>query len=211
MACKRPLALPDLPGYLRRPMELRDRILKAATELYAETGFRGTTTRQIAQLAGVNEVTLFRHFGSKTALLHEAIRCACEPPSGTVLPEAPRRPRAELLEWARTTWQELWNRRSVIRTAMGEIEERPELFPKDSSPTACAGRELAMYLERLRAARLCRPEFETPAAAMMLMGTLFADAMSRDIMPFAYRLEPAEALRQYVDLFVRAIGAEDPQ
>ena len=43
---------------------------------------------------------------------------------------------------------------------------------------------------------------------MTLMGTLFADAMSRDILPFVYRLEPAEAVRQYVDLFIRAIGAE---
>ena len=55
-------------------MEVRDKILKAATELYAETGFRGTTTRQIAQLAGVNEVTVFRHFGSKTALIQEVVR-----------------------------------------------------------------------------------------------------------------------------------------
>jgi len=44
---------------------------------------------------------------------------------------------------------------------------------------------------------------------MTLMGTLFADAMSRDVMPFAYRLEPKEAVTQYVDLFLRAIGAEE--
>ena len=48
-------------------MDAREKILLAATALYAETGFRGATTRQIAELAGVNEVTLFRQFGSKTA------------------------------------------------------------------------------------------------------------------------------------------------
>jgi len=191
-------------------MDLRQKILDAATQLYAETGFRGTTTRQIAQLAGVNEVTLFRHFGSKTALLHEAIQCACATSGPGILPQTPVHPRAELLDWATLHWNELWARRSVIRTAMGEIEEHPGLLPKDSSASACAGRELAGYIERLRAAGLARAQFATPAAAMTLMGTLFADAMSRDVMPFAYRLEPQEAIAEYVDLFVRAIGAEEP-
>src|SRR5438552_2616505 len=70
-------------------MDLRARILKAASDLYGETGFRGTTTRQIAQRAGVNEVTLFRQFGTKTALLHEAIKCACGQPQRPSLPERP--------------------------------------------------------------------------------------------------------------------------
>jgi hypothetical protein len=42
------------------------------------------------------------------------------------------------------------------------------------------------------------------------MGTLFADAMTRDILPFGYPQEPAEAIQQYVELFLRAIGAEAP-
>jgi len=189
-------------------MEVRDKILKAATELYAETGFRGTTTRQIAQLAGVNEITVFRHFGSKTVLLHEAIRCACatsDPPS---LPERPENPRAELLSWARLHWEQLWSRRAVIRTAMGEIEEHPELLPQENHATACAGRELRAYLDRLREAGMARAEFATSAATTILMGTLFADAMSRDLMPFIYRLDPPEAIEEYVNMFIRAIGAE---
>ncbi len=189
-------------------MEVREKILKAATELYAETGFRGTTTRQIAQLAGVNEVTVFRHFGSKTALLHEAIRCACATPERTSLPDHPQHPREELLAWARLHWEELWSRRAVIRTAMGEVEEHPELLPRENHATACAGKDLSGYLERLRTGGLARANFTPAAAAMTLMGTLFADAMSRDILPFVYRLEPTEAVEQYVDLFIRAIGAE---
>jgi AcrR family transcriptional regulator len=189
-------------------MPLREKILRAATELYAETGFRGATTRQIAQRAGVNEVTLFRHFGSKTALLHEAIRCACARPEPNLLPSVPQHPRVELLHWALATWEELWKRRSVIRTAMGESEEHPELYPKENSATACAGRELGAYLERLGAAGLARPGLEVPAATATLMGTLFADAMTRDILPFVYRSEPGQAIAEYVTLFLHAIGAE---
>ena len=189
-------------------MEVRDKILNAATELYAETGFRGTTTRQIAQRAGVNEVTVFRHFGSKTALLHEAIRCACATPGPAPLPLEPQNPSAELLAWSRQHWDELWSRRAVIRTAMGEIEEHPELLPRENHATACAGRELKGYLERLRDAGLARKDLSCSAATMTLMGTLFADAMSRDILPFVYHTEPAQAIEEYVGLFLRAIGAE---
>ena len=191
-------------------MPLREKILHAATELYAESGFRGATTRQIAERAGVNEVTLFRHFGSKTALLHEAIQCACVRREHSVLPEQPRRVREELLLWAQVIWNGLWNRRGVIRTALGEIATHPELYPRENSATACAGRELTTYLERIRAAGLAREGFDVPAATATLLGTLFADAMTRDILPFAYRQEPSEAIEQYVELFLRAIGAESP-
>jgi hypothetical protein len=94
---------------------------------------------------------------------------------------------------------------------MGEIEEHPELMPQENNATACAGRELSGYLSRLRGGGLIRADFDISAATMILMGTLFADAMSRDILPFIYRLEPAEAINQYVDLFLRAIGAEQPR
>ena len=46
----------------------RDRIVKASTKLFTERGYAGTTTRAIAELADVNEVTLFRHFGTKAKL-----------------------------------------------------------------------------------------------------------------------------------------------
>ena len=54
-------------------MTVRDQLLAAAARLYAEAGYRGATTRRIAVKAGVNEITLFRHFGSKDALIREAI------------------------------------------------------------------------------------------------------------------------------------------
>lgn len=49
----------------------KERILAAAFEQFAEKGFDGATTRCIAERAGVNEVTLFRTFGSKKALFRQ--------------------------------------------------------------------------------------------------------------------------------------------
>ncbi|PZU91807.1 MAG: TetR family transcriptional regulator [Pseudanabaena sp.] len=47
----------------------RQRIVNTALELFASKGITETTTRQIADFAKVNEVTLFRHFGNKHGLL----------------------------------------------------------------------------------------------------------------------------------------------
>lgn len=49
--------------------ETQARILKAAQRLFARRGYDGTTTRDLAQAAGVAEGTLFRHFENKKAIL----------------------------------------------------------------------------------------------------------------------------------------------
>ncbi|WP_414754996.1 TetR/AcrR family transcriptional regulator [Anabaena sp. CCY 9910] len=51
--------------------QTRTKILQAALKLFASQGFDGTTTRDLAQAAGVAEGTLFRHFPNKKAILVE--------------------------------------------------------------------------------------------------------------------------------------------
>lgn len=50
------------------------RILNAVIELVGELGYKGMTTRMIADRAGVNEVTLFRKFGAKSVLFEKAVK-----------------------------------------------------------------------------------------------------------------------------------------
>ncbi len=51
--------------------QTRTKILQAAQRLFAAQGFEGTTTRDLAQSAGIAEGTLFRHFANKKAILVE--------------------------------------------------------------------------------------------------------------------------------------------
>jgi AcrR family transcriptional regulator len=48
------------------------RLVEAAVQLFSRQGFKGTSTRDIAQLAGVNEATLFRYFAKKADLFWAA-------------------------------------------------------------------------------------------------------------------------------------------
>jgi AcrR family transcriptional regulator len=54
--------------------QTRQRLLDAATEILNSCGIQGATTREIARRAGVNEVTLFRHFKSKERLLRAVLQ-----------------------------------------------------------------------------------------------------------------------------------------
>ena len=187
-------------------MTVRDQLLDAAARLYAEAGYRGATTRRIAGQAGVNEVTLFRHFGSKDALIREAIARAGQSAVTEPLPQSPRDPSREVRDWAKAHIAELRERRSLIRTCMGEIEEHPGIFSEPNSSPAVAAKALRHYLRRLREAGLAKAQFDEAAASAMLIGALFADAIGRDIMPDLYRNEPEQALEEYVRLFLRSIG-----
>ena len=48
-------------------------ILNTALDLFASLGFTGVTTKQIAEQAGITEVTLFRHFPTKRALFDSVL------------------------------------------------------------------------------------------------------------------------------------------
>jgi AcrR family transcriptional regulator len=55
----------------------KKRILAAAELVFSRDGFQGATTREIARQAGVNEVTLFRHFRTREELLRATLDQGC--------------------------------------------------------------------------------------------------------------------------------------
>lgn len=189
-------------------MDIREQILTAALQVYGECGYRGATTRRIADAAGVNEVTLFRHFGSKAQLIHEAVHRALPEPSGPGLPEAPSDPERELRAWSRAHLEHLWTCRSFIRTGMGECEQHAEIGSYAGEGPRRVGLELRRYLECVQALGWCSADCDVGVATRLLMGALFSDALGRDIMPDMFPEAVPEAADKYVTLFLRAIGLE---
>ena len=58
-------------------VDRRQQILDVATQLFARQGYEGTTTRQIAESAEVNEAIIFRHFSTKEDLYWAVIEDQC--------------------------------------------------------------------------------------------------------------------------------------
>ena len=188
-------------------MDTRTELLKAAAEVFSQHGFRGSTTRRIADAAGVNEVTLFRYFGSKEALLQEAIANTSNGSTATTLPETPVDPDKELTEWCGAMIEQLHAKRSIIRKCMGEIEERPEMITTAVSTPVRAAGDLYAYLRKLKALGLTHTDFDVAAAGSMMLGAMFHDAMGREMMPQIYPAQ-AKAPRLYSRLLLNAIGCK---
>lgn len=193
-------------------MASRQKLLAAAARIYGESGFRGATTRRIADEAGVNEVTLFRLFGSKSALIAEALRehaTRTTEPGG--LPDEPADPVTELSDWCDAQLTHLRAARSMIRKAMGEIEEHPEMAPCMSEGTQYAFRELLDYAGKLERRSDAVSDGDVHTAAAMLISALFGDAMGREMMPALYPQPESDAAALYSKLFLRAIGWDWPR
>src|ERR1700682_5759670 len=57
--------------------ERRAAIIKAVRRVFAQKGFHGTTTRELAEAAEVSEALLFKHFPNKEALYSAMMRSCC--------------------------------------------------------------------------------------------------------------------------------------
>jgi len=74
MPTSAPCPEPDTPPRSRRSREAVTGLLReAARALFAERGYAGTTTKEIARRADVSETLLFRYFGGKAALFDEVV------------------------------------------------------------------------------------------------------------------------------------------
>ncbi|MDD4933411.1 MAG: TetR/AcrR family transcriptional regulator [Methylacidiphilaceae bacterium] len=97
----------------------RDKIIASATSLFAARGFKGTTTRMIADLAQVNEALIYRHFPNKRGLYAAIIEKKIE----TLVPLLNRlRQAAETSESMETVLRE------IAREMFASVEEDPQFL-----------------------------------------------------------------------------------
>lgn len=101
-------------------------LFEATISVYAECGYLGATTQEIARRAGVNEVTLFRRFGSKAALISAALtdRLA-EAPFARVA--ATDDVQADLLSLVRAYDQTARLYGGAVMTLLTDVAHHPEL------------------------------------------------------------------------------------
>ena len=186
--------------------EIRHRILAAAAHVYAQYGFRGATTRLIATEADVNEVTLFRTFGSKAQLLQEMLQSHVAATAVPTLPGDVSDPEGAMTAWCAATLEYLRNHAQVIRKTIAEAEERPDAACQACEGPNSAGASLVLFVERLQEEGLADADADVDVAVSMFMSAMFGDALYRDVMPNAFPQPAEDAPRRYVQTFLRAVG-----
>jgi AcrR family transcriptional regulator len=186
--------------------EIKNRILAAAARVYSQYGFRGATTRLIAAEAGVNEVTLFRTFGSKADLLEAMLASKVTANSAPTISGDLSDPAGEITAWCGTLLTHLRGHSHIIRKTIAEAEERPDAACAACEGANSASESLYLYVERLRNAGVADTEVDVSTAVSMFMSAMFGDSLYRDIIPRAFPQPVEEAPAKYVQTFLRAVG-----
>ena len=200
------------------PTATHQRLLAAAARVFARNGLEGATTREIAREAGVNEVTLFRHFQSKEKLLTAVVQGILDQQDAalTVPPvlapgkhpgsaHTPGDLRADLLEYARRYEEFLQSNMPLLRTMIGEIHRysahEVRVLKSIFAPLKA---ELLATVEAARRAGKLRPGIDPTVVADAFGGMFFMDALRRSG-PTAPDYPTDQYQAVCVDVFVRGI------
>lgn len=109
-------------------MKTHDRLIEAAIEVMSAKGIAGATTREIASVAGVSEVTLFRHFQNKEQLLEAVSQriTALQIEALTNQDEWTFDLRRDLHHFAQLFDQTLEQHEALVRMFIGEAQRHPD-------------------------------------------------------------------------------------
>ncbi|MBO8165396.1 MAG: TetR/AcrR family transcriptional regulator [Brevibacillus sp.] len=156
--------------------ETRQRILAAARRLMAQNGYKGTTTRLIAKAAGVNEVTIFRHFGSKEGILTSMLEEmeASFPVLEQSLTQTVDSPREMLIRFGRAFYSVLCEQRENLMICLIEVPNRPELQERFGRLPIVAASVLHNKLEEMHRQGLLPPADFGVAAHMYISSYFYA-------------------------------------
>ncbi len=202
------------PGVL----DTHRRLLDAAARVFAQSGLEGATTREIAREAGVNEVTLFRHFQSKENLLTAVLQrtfaveetppvgqAAASPPKGS---EEPKNFRAGLHRYARNYAELLQRNILLVRTLIGEIHRHvgheKQVLQGIFWPLKA---DLIALIREAHERGIVRADVDPVIAADLLGGMIFMEILRRTS-PFPPEYSTEVYFDGAVDVFAR--GVEQP-
>ena len=187
--------------------ETRERIIQGAAQVFAQKGYAGATTRKIAQAANVNEVTLFRHFGSKKNIFMAVIERFSALPGlqTTVENQLTGDYRQDLTKLGTHFLATMLKQRKAILMSLCTAERLPEIRDVVAQPPTQQQQMLSGYLRQQIARGTVRDLPSPELAAKMFFGTLFEFAISQPLVagtPIEH-IPPEEAVAQVVDIFVR--------
>lgn len=171
------------PSYAeRRRLQLREEIIDAAIEVFAESGYHDAGVADIAKRVGIGHSTFYRHFDNKRAILDEVINTVIERITAALAaenaPEAANteadyrdqsaRIAAALAEISRNLG---WVRLVLIGAASNDLRQRID------GMLDLVVRLNANYYEHGRELGYLRADLDTTATSRAVVGMIFGLAM----------------------------------
>jgi len=183
------------------------RIIEAALQLISEKGYTAATTKTIAELAGVNEVTLFRHFGNKRGLLKAIVEQFSYYP---VLQQEINQNvtwdlEKDLYNFSLKHFEFLMSIKDLVMIGFKESIQFPEISEEIANIPLLIKKELCQYFQEMQHRGKIR-EVNVEAAALSLIALNFGHFMSRARLGTMVSDIPTEELLQTsVAIFSRGL------
>lgn len=185
--------------------QTRERIIQAAYTVFGNKGYAAATTRAIAAEAGVNEVTLFRHFGNKknlfSAMIDEFYAFAGLNDITPRLLSGDYRQDLNMIGWRIVAV--LKERKQIYRLLLSEVEAQSEVRETMVMLPRRLRRMLAQYFQYQMAQghmRTSNPEVAAQAFMSLFMAfvtynTIFGESPIPNV-------SDEEIVAQFVDIFI---------
>jgi len=163
----------------------RERILTVAADLFYRHGIRAIGVEAIAEAAGTNKMTLYRHFASKDELVAEYLRRLAEKASASwdrLAAEHPGNPRAQLRGWLENMAAHVGSddqRGCALANAAVELPEKDH--PARRVIEAFKTGQRQRIIDLCAAAELAQPEMLADELFLLLEGArVTAQSIGRD-------------------------------
>ncbi|ACA39807.1 TetR/AcrR family transcriptional regulator [Lysinibacillus sp. fkY74-1] len=184
-----------------------ERIIEAALQLISEKGYTAATTKTIAELAGVNEVTLFRHFGNKRGLLKAIVEQFSYYPllQQEIHQNVTWELEKDLLNFSLKHFEFLMSIKDLVMIGFKESIQFPEISEEIANIPLLIKKELCQYFQEMQQRGKIR-EVDFEAAALSLIALNFGHFMSRARLGTMVSDIPTEELLQTsVAIFSRGL------
>jgi AcrR family transcriptional regulator len=175
----------DLREPVAERLPPRDRIVSVARDLFYERGVRAVGVDEIAEAAGTNKMTLYRHFASKDLLVAECLRQFARQSEAEwdwLAAAHPGNPRGELIAWLAVMTDHIvagGGRGCALANAAVELAEKEHPARRVIEEVKRGQRDRLVRL--CGAAGLDEPEFLADELFLLLEGArVSAQSVGRD-------------------------------
>ena len=193
--------------------ETRDRVLRAATELFAERGFHGTKVRDIAARAGANVAAGHYHFGSKRDLYVEVLRACFAEVRATLERSGVQPAPAVLARMSGPALERLIEKRMAVMmtnllgpppSAHGTLMLREMLDPSDALPIVVAEFVEPMVQETEAIVRRLAPGLDEERLRLCVTSIMGQGLFYRATLPATLRVFGVES---FTPAFIRRLAS----
>ncbi len=193
-------------------MKTEEKILDAAFELFSDRGYKVTTTKLIAEKAGVNEVTIFRHFNSKMNLFRRVIEQQAEGRKEIVVEEMPEPTgnlEKDLMKLGMKTHEVLMESSDFFKLLLSEVDRDPKLFQLISHVPEKFVEGFSMYLEAGKKKGTIRKDLDIEVATFTFLSFFFRAMIEKAFLGEGKIFKVSEnEIREHIDIFLEGIQDE---